>query len=261
MQNLFLHISLAQLQLFFLVFLRVAAILLMVPVFSNNSIPALFRIGLAFATSILLFTILRLEQIPVMTQFFPFVIGAVGEIMIGIIIGLAVKLVFAGVQMAGQMAGYQMGLALANVMDPDSSEQMPILSQYNNLFALLIFLAINAHHWFLRALAESYRLVPPMNFRYSNSLMEQLMHLGGNMFIVAIQIGAPVIAALLLTSVAFGLVARTVPQMNVFIVAMPLKIAVGLLFFGFSLPYLSSFLKLLFNGLGKNIVSLLRAMS
>jgi flagellar biosynthetic protein FliR len=247
--------------MFFLVFLRVAAIVMMVPIFSSKSIPFLFRIGFAFAASMLLFGILRLEATPILTEFVPFVIGVVGEIMIGIIIGLSVKLVFAGVQMAGQMAGYQMGLALANVMDPDSSQQMPILSQYNNLFALLIFLVINAHHWFLRALAESYRLVPPMNFRYSNSLMEQLINLGGNMFVIAIQIGAPVIAALLLTSVAFGLVARTVPQMNVFIVAMPLKIAVGLLFLGFSLPYLSSFLKILFNGLGRNILSLLTAMS
>ena len=91
--------------------------------------------------------------------------------------------------------------------------------------------------------------------------MEQLVSLGGNIFVIAIQVGAPVIAALLLTSVAFGLIARTVPQMNVFIVAMPLKIAVGLLFLGFSLPYLSGFLKLVFNGLGKDIVFILNAMS
>ena len=76
--------------------------------------------------------------------------------------------------------------------------------------------------------------------------MEQLMQLAGKMFVIAIQVGAPVMAALLVTSVAFGLVARTVPQMNVFIVAMPLKIGVGLLFLGFSLPYLSAFLKKIF---------------
>jgi flagellar biosynthetic protein FliR len=85
--------------------------------------------------------------------------------------------------------------------------------------------------------------------------------MSGNMFVIGIQVGAPVIAALLLTSVAFGLIARTVPQMNVFIVAMPLKIGVGLLFLGLSLPYFSAFLQKIFSGLGQNILMLLKAMT
>ena len=85
--------------------------------------------------------------------------------------------------------------------------------------------------------------------------------LAGKMFVIAIQVGAPIMATLLVTSVAFGLVARTVPQMNVFIVAMPLKIGVGLLFLGFSLPYFSAFLKTVFDGLGQHILVMLKMMS
>jgi flagellar biosynthetic protein FliR len=81
------------------------------------------------------------------------------------------------------------------------------------------------------------------------------------MFVIAIQVGAPIIATLLVTSVAFGLVARTVPQMNVFIVAMPLKIGVGLLFLGFSLPYFAAFLRKIFDGLGQHILTVLKVMS
>ena len=91
--------------------------------------------------------------------------------------------------------------------------------------------------------------------------MEQLIQLSGNMFVIALQVGAPVIAAMLLTSVAFGLVARTVPQMNVFIVAMPLKIGVGLFFIGFGLPYFSAFLEKIFSDLGQDIILMLKAMS
>lgn len=231
------------------------------PVFNSNSIPIFFKIGLAFATSMALFSILDFEPPPASGAMLPFGIGVIGEIMIGIIIGVSVRLIFAGIQLAGQLAGYQMGMAIANVMDPSSSEQFPILAQFNQLFALLLLLATNAHHLFLRALAESYRLVPPFGFHFSNSVMQQVVDLGGNMFVIAIQVGAPIIAALLLTSVAFGLVARTVPQMNVFIVAMPLKIAVGLLFIGFSLPYLSSFLNTMFREMGKDMFMLLKAMS
>jgi flagellar biosynthetic protein FliR len=176
-------------------------------------------------------------------------------------IGFSVKLLFAGIQLAGQLAGYQMGLAIANVMDPATSEQVPLLAQFNNLIGLLVFLSINAHYWFIKALTESFRLVPPLNVNFGNSLMEQFIRLSGNMFVIALQVGAPVIAAMLLTSVAFGLIARTVPQMNVFIVAMPLKIGVGLLFIGFGLPYFSAFLQNIFSDLGQDIILMLKAMS
>jgi flagellar biosynthetic protein FliR len=256
-----LNISLPQLQLFFLIFLRVGAILMTIPMFDNKSIPLLFKLALAFATSIILFPLLELNPISVSTDLVALSIGVAGEILLGFAIGFSVKLIFSGIQLAGQLAGYQMGMSLANVMDPASSEQVPLLAQFNNLIALLIFMSINAHYWFIKALTHSYSLVPPLKVRFSSSMMEQLIQLAGNLFVIAIQVGAPLIAAMLLTTVAFGLVARTVPQMNVFIVAMPLKIGVGLLFMGFSLPYFSAFLERIFSGLGQNIMFMLKAMS
>ena len=232
-----------------------------IPVFESNSIPNLIKLALAFTTSIILFPMLQLNPVPVVTHIYTRGISAASEILIGLAIGFSVKLIFAGIQMAGQLAGYQMGLAIANVMDPADSQQIPLLAQFNNLVALLVFLSINAHYWFIKALTQSFRLVPPLNARFGNSLMEQLVNLAGNMFVIAIQVGAPVIAVLLITSVAFGLVARAVPQMNVFIVAMPLKIAVGLLFLGFSLPYFAAFFSKIFSGLGQQIFIMLKTMS
>ncbi len=254
-------IPLPQLQMFFLIFFRVASILMTMPIFKSKSIPVLFKVGLALATSMVLFPILNLENFPALTGFTHLAIGIIGEILLGISIGLAVNFIFAGLQLAGQLAGYQMGMALARVMDPSTNRQMPLLGQFNELFALLIFITIDAHHWFIRALADSYRLVPPFGFRISGSLIEQLVGMAGNMFVIAVKVGAPVIAVLLLTSIAFGLIARTVPQMNVFFVAMPLKIAVGLLFIGICLPYFTSFLKTIFSKLGDTIMLLLKAAS
>ncbi len=256
-----LNIPLPQLQMFFLVFIRVGAILMTMPVFESRSIPHVFKLALAFATSLILFPMLKLSPAPLASSIIVLAIGVAGEIMLGLAIGFSVKLVFAGIQMAGQMAGFQMGMALANVMDPAQSQQIPLLAQFNNLVALLIFLALNAHYWFIRALTQSYRLVPPLQVHIDGSLTEHLIQLGGNMFVIAIQVAAPVTAALLLTSVAFGLVARTVPQMNVFIVAMPLKIGIGFLFIGFSLPYFAAFLKKIFHGLGLHIAMMLNNMS
>jgi flagellar biosynthetic protein FliR len=256
-----ISIPLQQLQIFFLIFMRVGAILMTMPIFRSQSIPILFKAGLALAASLVLFPVLKLENFPVFDGIAPLAIGMLGEILLGIVIGLAVNMIFVGLQLAGQLAGYQMGLALARVMDPSANQQVPLLAQFYQMFALLIFLSVNAHHWFLRALADSYQLVPPFGFHFSGSLLDQLIHMAGNMFVIAIKVGAPVIAAMLLTSFVFVLVARTVTQINVFIVAMPLKIGVGLFFIAVSLPYLSSFLKTLFNQLGGTIMLLLKAVS
>ena len=256
-----LNISLPQLQLFFLVFLRVGTILMFMPVFDSKSIPVLFKIALAFATSIVLFPMLDLAPLPVMSSVFIMGSRVVGEILIGVVIGFSVKLIFAGIQLAGQLMGYQMGMALANVMDPSASQQVPLLAQFTNVFGLLIFITINAHHSFIKALEHSFQLVPPLTASFSGAMTEYLIKMSGNIFVIGIQVGAPVIAALMITSVAFGLVARTVSQMNVFIVAMPLKIGVGLLFLGFSLPYFSQFLQKIFGGLDQNLSAMLKALS
>ena len=256
-----LNISLPQLQMFLLVFFRLGAILMTMPVFESRSIPHLFKLALALSASLILFPMLQLDPVTVPSSIYALGTGVAGEILLGLMIGFSVKLIFAGIQLAGQMAGYQMGMAIANVMDPAESQQIPLLAQFNNLVALLVFLSINAHYWFIRALTQSYHLVPPFYVHFDRSAVEHLMDLAGTMFVIAIQVGAPIIATLLVTSVAFGLVARTVPQMNVFIVAMPLKIGVGLIFLGFSLPYFVAFLKKIFSGLGQHILIMLKAMS
>jgi flagellar biosynthetic protein FliR len=255
-----ISIPLQQLQTFLLIFLRVGAIMMTVPLFGSKNIPVLLKAGLLLSVSIVLFPILQLDHISFIAEVIPFCLEVIGEILLGITIGLSVRLLFAGIQLAGQLAGFQMGLAIVNVMDPQTSAQVPILAQFNNLIAMLVFLAINAHHWFLRAIVESFRLVPPLEFRFSYSLMDQLMLLGSNMFIIAAKIGAPIMATMLITSVALGLVARTVPQMHIFIVAMPLKILIGLLLLSLTVPYLSSFLREVFNGLGNDVIMLLKAM-
>ena len=249
-----------QIQLFLLVFLRVTAILMSLPIFSGNNVPNMFKAGLALAVALVLYPVIELAALPEMDGWLFLTVGVASEVLLGLGVGLAIRLMMAGIQMAGQVAGYQMGLAIANIMDPATSMQTPVLAQAFNLLAMLIFLSINAHHWFFRALVESFALLPPFTFGVSASFIAYLMAMAGNMFVIALKIGAPVIVVLILTSVSFGLMARTVPQMNIFIVAMPLKIVVGLLFIVFSLPYLQPYLRELFDDFGAGLVPLFRLM-
>jgi flagellar biosynthetic protein FliR len=252
--------SLVQMQMFFAVLVRVAAILMSIPIFSGRNIPTVLKAGFVLAVSLVLYPLVQVEPASAAAATPLFIIGVAGEILLGVAVGLIVRAIFAGVQLAGQLAGYQMGMAIANVIDPDSSDQIPLISQFYQVLAVLIFVTVNAHYWFLGAMQESFRLVPPYGFQLSHSLMHQLIELGSGIFIIGLKIGAPVMVVLLLTSVAFGLIARTVPQMNIFIVAIPLKIAVGFLFIFFSLPYCTAYLTSLFGELGGRILTMLAAM-
>jgi len=255
-----LNISVPELETHFIVFLRITAVLFTIPVFDSRSIPVVFKGGLALAICVILHSVTRDAQWALPQNGVLFVIGAMREITIGIIMGMSVKLVFGGIQLAGQFVGLQMGFAIGNVMDPVTGAQASYMGQLKNLIAILVFLAVDAHHWFLRGLKESFYLVPPFQFQFTDSLAEHLIRTTGNMFIICLKIGAPVMVALLLTSVALGFLARTVPQMNIFIVAFPIKIMVGLLFIGICLPYTVNFLGHLFSNMGKNLSLLLRCM-
>lgn len=180
--------------------------------------------------------------------------------MIGITIGFAGRLVFAGVQLAGQLAGFQMGFAIVNVFDPITSAQVSIIAQFQYLLAMLIFLAVDAHHLFLYAIAESYNIVPAFGFHFSGELTQSIVELSKDIFVVAIKTGAPVIVALLMTSIGFGLIARTVPQINILIVGFPVKIAVGLIGIGFALPVFARMIGNIFLNFGDTLTLLLRLM-
>jgi len=258
MQTLNFDISVTQLELFFLVFFRISAMLMTIPFFNSRNIPVLFKVGLAVSMSVLMIPLLENTPESMAQDVLALALRLIGEVAIGVIIGLTVQMVFTAVQMAGQLVGFQMSFAIANVVDPAGGNQVPLLSQFTHVLAMLIFLATNAHHFLLRALSESFQLIPPLGFHYQQALVEQIMMLAGNMFVIAIKLGAPIIIVLLLTSVAMGLMARTVPQMHVFIVAMPLKIAVGFIFLGLTMPYMSGYLERLFTTNSVEIMSLLK---
>ena len=257
---LHLNISSTQVQLLIVIFIRISAILFAAPIFGGKNVPVLAKVGIAFALSLVLHPLVSQKINPITNGIIFLGIGIISEVILGSIIGFAIRLVFAGIQLAGQLVGFQMGMSIANVLDPMSSNQVSIMSQLNYMFAFLIFLVLDAHHWLIRALVESFTLVPPFEFVFSQVLAEKIILLANNMFVISIKIGAPIIAILLLTSAAFGLVARAVPQMHIFIVSMPLQIMIGLLATAWIFPYFMSYLVMIFENLGRDILILLRIM-
>jgi flagellar biosynthesis protein FliR len=247
-------------QITMLIFLRVASIILTMPVFDGRNTPILFKAGLALSVTLLLLPQAEIKEPFVFTEALPFGVGVMSEILLGVTIGLSVRLFFAAIQFAGSIAGHQMGFAIANILDPLTSTQISIIAQFKNIVTVLIFLAVDGHHWFIKGIVDSFQLVQPCAGHFGTAWFEVMMKLAGNMFKIAVMVSAPIMIALFFTNIALGIVAKTVPQMNVFMMSFPLTITVGLVFLGFTLPYVVSLIEQAVGRLGSDFHILLRIM-
>ena len=254
-------ITVVELSHFFLLLTRIAALLFFFPVLSNQAVPSRLKIAFSLLLALLFFNLVPpLRGEPLFARGLPEIaLVLLSEMVIGMLVGLLAELVFAAVQTAGQMVGFQMSFAVANVVDPVTSLQVPLMAQFYYMLAMLLFLAFGAHRWIFKALAESFSLIPLAGFRPGEGLLELVLRYSSAIFATAVKISAPLMAALLLSDVSLGVVARTAPQMNIFIVGMPLKILLGMFLIGFSFPYLANLLADLYRLLFNDIMLLLSA--
>ncbi|MBU1345132.1 MAG: flagellar biosynthetic protein FliR [Proteobacteria bacterium] len=217
---------------YLLVLLRISILLFMFPIFSSNVFPNRLKIGFALVVSLLFYSVVEVD-----VSRFPMSVIATGlliiaEALIGLTLGLCLRMFFGSVQLAGQIIGFQMGFAMINVLDPQTGSNVSIMDQLGYWVCVIVFLLFNGHHIMFLAVIDSFKLVPIGFFMMQEAMLAKMLDLGAQLFLLAIKIGAPVIASLAFVSVGFGLMAKFSPQMNVMIVAFPLKIIAGLLLFG-----------------------------
>ena len=246
--------SLLQFQALVLILMRVSPILFMMPVFSSRSLPNLVKAGLTLTVSLILLPLVQLDPRLLPSEPIQFGLLMAAELMIGLILGLSVKIIFTGIQMSGELAGFQMGLSLASVMDPQSEVNAPILSQFLYLVSLVVFLAVDGHHWFFRALYQSFLLLAPGEIHLQEGLYRHFLGLLTSLFVVAIKIAAPVMAVLIFTQIGLGILAKAVPQINILITSFPLTLGIGLLFLALSIELILPTLKDLFQQTGRELV-------
>lgn len=251
-------IAIEEVHAFILAFIRVCGIIIAIPVLGNRTVPLRVKGGLAIVVTLLVTPFVPARPLP--TEMLSLILAMAGEVCIGLTIGLVVRFVFEAMQLAGQIIGFQMGFAIVNVVDPISSAQVSIIAQFVYLIAVLVFFAVNGHHLFLYAIAESFRIIPTLDFHMSGALANAVVTYSKEIFVIAIKIGAPVMAMLVLTSVGLGMVARTVPQINIFIVGFPLKIGIGLVGLGLTLPLIVRIISYAFSDLDGTLKGLMKLM-
>lgn len=221
---------------FFLIFVRMSAVLLTAPIFASRAIPTTVRLILALVLALTMLPVVT-EGIGALPEDLPtFVAFIAREAFVGVLTGFAVYLIFAGIQAAGTIIGLQMGFSLANVVNPMTGDHASLIDQFYAIVAALVYLAMDGHHGFLIGVQRTYELVPLDRASLQMAPVTDLLPMGGALFVTAVRIALPIMAALLITDVGLAIIARSVPQMNVFVVGMPIKILIAFVFIGLTLP-------------------------
>ncbi len=240
-----------------LVFVRVTAILALIPIFGATQVPRPVRIGLA-----LLVTFVVSKTVPAIA---PLAIGGltsavISQILVGAVFGFVASLVFTGVQFAGEVMDIVMGFSAVNVINPTTQQNVTIVGEFQLALATLIYLAADAHHLMLAGLSGSFNLIPLPFAGFQPALAQDVMGFFSQILLLVFQIAAPIAVALFVVNVALALMVRVAPQVNVFAVGFPLQISIGFVVLIFSLPLLTAVLPGVFDNTPRELDATLRRM-
>ncbi len=218
---------------------RILGFIATAPLWSSNGVPARTRLILGLAIAVAL-----TPSLPPMPVVQPASLTGLWimaqQMLIGIGMGFAVKIVFAAFNVAGEFIGTQMGLGFATFYDPLSSAQTPVIAEFINLLALLLFLSMNGHLLYLATLAQSFSAIPVSTTPIAAGSWLNLAELGSRMFSAGLLLSLPVMAALMITNVALAVLTRAAPQLNLFALGFPLTLLGGFFALAISLNYMAT---------------------
>lgn len=224
---------------FLLVLSRVSPLFLLAPPFSSTMVPMRARAIIATGIAIGLAPLaLHGQTIP--SEAIQITELVLKEIVIGLGFALAIACLFAAVDAAGSMIDSQIGLSFGSLINPVDNTQSGSMSQLYSMVGILVFITIDGEAWVIRGLSRTYELVPMLELPSIDKLTSGVVGAFSGIFGAALEVAAPVLLALILTDVAFGVVSRVVPQMNIFAVGFPAKIIVGLLVVAAALPFMGN---------------------
>ncbi len=253
-------IPVATFQAFLICLARVAALVMAMPVFGSGQVPIQIRVGLIVMVSLLIFPLVN-ETIPS----FPFEPLSLGllvarEVLVGAMAGFVAQLIFTAVEFCGGTIGYTMGFAAANIFDPTTQQQTQLIGQFYSILAILVFLALDAHHLILQALVVSFWALPPGMGDFGGGAAMMLTQLLSEAFFLGMRIAAPILAILILVNIVLGVMVRVFPQLNVFVLSFPIKIGISFLVMGVSIQILVVLLGAEFGELGERLLAMFRIL-
>jgi flagellar biosynthesis protein FliR len=231
-----------------LVTIRLAALLLLTPLFAAAKVPNRVRVLLLIALALVLVSSMKVAPVEVPTNVAGLVQAALQEALLGALLAFGLFTAFGAFLFGGRILDFQMGFGVANLIDPVTNTQSPLIGSVLNLMAVVTFFLLNGHHLMIRGLAFSLEKIPPGSALVKMDISAIAAQFG-LMFVFGVTLMAPAIITLLLLDVGMAFMARTMPQVNIFIVGLPLKIFVGLSVLALSLNYFGPLLNRVFESI------------
>lgn len=210
---------------FLLLFFRFAGLFLTAPIFSHTAIPMQLKATMAFFFSVIFFSFTPPLSIPITIP--SIVLGILSELLFGLVIGLVLQLAYNVITFAGGIISYMMGFSMATAIDPQNGVSMPIVSQFLSLMGLMILLSLNLHHWLIIYIAHSLSAIELGGFILTNDLIEYTIKAAANMFVVGFMIAFPITALSLMSDIIFGMLMKSMPQLNILVIGFPIKIMIA----------------------------------
>lgn len=246
---------------FFLTLFRVSIILFLLPFFGGQGVPRTLKGAMVLVISLAVWPSLSFPGELMPGSVLGIVLMILGEVVLGFILGLIVNMFFTAVQFGGQIMGFSMGFSMVNVMDPMTGIQEGVTAHFLWMCTMLTFLSINGHIYLLFALSKSFELVPPGQLFITSTAAHQVLLFSTRIFVVGVQVAAPILVAIFITDLALALIGRSSPQMNILMVGFPVKITVGMYFLGMVFQLVSTQTEEFVKGMGPLLTNILMGLS
>lgn len=235
---------------FYLTLFRISVVLFMMPFFGGKSIPKTVKAALVLVLSLALWPQLSFPGSMMPGHAIDIILMIFGELILGLILSMIVNFLFAAVRFGGQIIGFQMGFSMVNVVDPLTGGSNAVTAHFLYMCTMLTFLVLNGHLFLLSAVGASFEYIPPGGLLLTPGLSNHIFEFSNIMFVLAVKIAAPVMAAIFLVDLALALISRAAPQMHVLILGFPIKISVGFYFMAFLFTIMTTYVTDFINELG-----------
>lgn len=247
--------------LFLLIFVRITGLFVVAPVFGRKNLPVYYKIGFSFILAIVLSYNVSAPSLSSYASIPAYILLLAKEFIVGLTLGYISYLILTSIYLAGQMIDLHIGFGMVNVFDPESNIQIPVTANFYFIMTMLIFLAIDGHYLLIYTLADSFTILPiGSELVNERTMLDFMLTLFGSVFAIGFKIAAPVIAAVLIADIALGVIAKAVPQVNVFIVGLPLKILLGLGVILITLVAFRSIVHVLMGGMEEELLYFLKIL-
>jgi flagellar biosynthetic protein FliR len=243
-----------------LIFIRISTALISSPVFGTKVIPTLPKTFLSIILAYIVFLSIDRSSITTVPTGYMLVIFSIKEAITGLIIGFMLQFVFWGVSYAGTLIGFDMGLTMAEVFNPASEESNNVVGEFLYYGALMMFFLINGHHYLISSLKHSFSVIPLGKFTLTKPVYDLIVIYSASIFVIAVKIASPIMVSFFLITIAEGVIARIIPQMQVFFVTQPLRIGIGILMISAITPIYLYVIKNLLQDYESKLYNLIEAM-